>query len=448
MNSNPNYWQFLAGTAVFVYAMGLIEDSLKKIAGRPFKKFLQKQTTHHARAITAGAIVTAFLQSSSIVIAMVLSFVGAGIMNIRSALAVMVGANLGTTLDTWVVAILGFKLDLESLSFPILSIALICILFFSNHHQLKNIGSFLVGFAMIFIGLEWMKTSMGHLVNLIDYQAWNGVNVYLFIPLGILMTMLIQSSTTVMAIMLVALQQGLMSFDRCVAIGIGSELGTTLKFLLGSVTGSVDKKRLALGNVVYNIASVIMGTIMLYPLLAIIDEILKIHDPVIGLVAFMSILNFLGILLIYPYLTPFSNWLQKRYIHEPNAEISSWKDGNSLDYQVAYHNKELLRLISIIIAYNKALLGIHPYPVEAISIYKKIKNWISPQPSKEEYYKTIKSIQGQFWQNLLEFQMDIEVRDVGHLQNILGALRVNNAVESVDRVREADASASHEGPLP
>ncbi len=116
-----NWGQLLGGLAIFMFAMSLLEESLRELAGRPFKKFLQNQTSNKIKAIAGGAIVTGVLQSSSVVLLMVLSFVGAGIMSMRNALAVTLGANLGSTLSGWIVATVGFKVSLDAISYPALA---------------------------------------------------------------------------------------------------------------------------------------------------------------------------------------------------------------------------------------------------------------------------------------------------------------------------------------
>ena len=117
--SLTNFWQLLAGLSIFLFGMYQLEIALKQLAGRTFKLFLRKHTENKLSAIFSGTIVTAVLQSSSVVTFMVLSFVGAGVINMRNALAVVLGSNLGTTLDSWVVAMLGFKLDIEKFALQV-----------------------------------------------------------------------------------------------------------------------------------------------------------------------------------------------------------------------------------------------------------------------------------------------------------------------------------------
>ncbi|MFM9027255.1 MAG: Na/Pi symporter [Bacteroidota bacterium] len=118
-------WTFGAGLSIFIYSISELEGSLKGLTGRPFKKFLHRQTAHPLRAVAAGAFVTALLQSSSVVMLLTLSFVGAGVLSTRNALALTIGSNIGTTFDSWLIALIGFKFDIESFAFPILPLALL-----------------------------------------------------------------------------------------------------------------------------------------------------------------------------------------------------------------------------------------------------------------------------------------------------------------------------------
>src|SRR5688572_17760946 len=147
--SFSDWMQLLAGTGLFMFAMLTLEDAIRLLAGRPFKIFLQKTTSGKLKGILGGTIVTAILQSSSLVSVMVLSFVGANIISMRNALPVILGANLGTTLSNWLVALIGFKLDLEAFSYPIIGVSFIGLAFFQKKEKIFQLSRFLMGFALV-----------------------------------------------------------------------------------------------------------------------------------------------------------------------------------------------------------------------------------------------------------------------------------------------------------
>ncbi len=155
---------------MFLFAMYLIEESLKNLSGRNFKLLLQRTSKNKVGAVAGGAIVTGLLQSSSMVSLMVLAFVGAGVFTMKNAMAIILGANLGTTLDSWVVATLGFKVDIEIAAYPSIFIGGILLVLFGNRKTIKYISYFLLGFGLLFMGLAFMKTAMEAQVNEFDFS--------------------------------------------------------------------------------------------------------------------------------------------------------------------------------------------------------------------------------------------------------------------------------------
>src|SRR4026209_1063536 len=151
MLESIDIWKMLAGVAIFLLGIKLLEESLQELAGRRFKLFLKKQTENKLKAIGGGAIVTAVLQSSSLVSLMVLAFVGAGIIKMQNALAVILGANLGTTIDSWIVALVGFKLNIENIALPVSGIAGIGFAVFKKQSVWYNWSRFLLGFSFLFV---------------------------------------------------------------------------------------------------------------------------------------------------------------------------------------------------------------------------------------------------------------------------------------------------------
>jgi phosphate:Na+ symporter len=309
-----NVWTLLSGLGFFLYGITLIEKGIKELAGRTFKLFLQKYTENKISAIVVGTIVTAILQSSSVVTFMVLAFVGAGIINMRNALAVVLGANLGTTIDSWLVAIVGFKVDFEKFVLPIIVFSVAGIIVFNERHKVYYFAFFLLGLALLFFGLANMKSGMEIAVNNFDFSQYSSYNRLVFVLIGFLITAIIQSSSATIAITLSALNSGIITFGMAIPVVLGSELGTTLKSVFGFLGNSVEKKRVAFGNIIFNLVMTIMALFTMSLMIDFIIEIIKIKDPLIGLVCYQSLINFMGILLFYPFLNLFSNFLEKRFL--------------------------------------------------------------------------------------------------------------------------------------
>lgn len=397
-------WFFLAGTALFIFAMTIVEEALKSLAGRSFKKFLHKHTENKIKAILGGTAVTALLQSSSVVLLMTLSFVGAGIISMRNALAITLGSNLGTTLDSWVVAALGFKTNFTSISYILLAITIIGI-FFSKNKRIKNIFRFITGFALLFVGLDMMKDSASVVIDNFDLRQYGHLSPYLFIPIGILITFLIQSSSATVAITLTALYNGAIPFESAAAVVIGSELGTTIKLLIGSIGGNSDKKRVALGNFFYNLVLVILATSFLHLLVILIKQKIHIQDDLLALVFFQTFMNVSGVIIFYPLLGFVAKLLGKIYVNKkPEVNLKYIKPSIQPfpDDSLIMAKKEIFRLLRHTMEFN--LITIQAQKDDDVE-QKKIINYLKDmfQPYEPELaYNHLKMLQGRIIQYLAE----------------------------------------------
>lgn len=304
------FWQFLAGLGLFLFAMHHMEVSLKKLAGRSFKLFLKKYTGHTFGAITSSAVVTGVLQSSSVVIMTILAFVGAGIVSMRNALAVTIGSSFGTTLDSWLVATLGFKVEIDLIALPLIAIAAISMTFSKEESKLYAFFRFLIGFGFLFLGLGFMKDSMTELLKDFDFTAYEGYPRIAFVGVGFILTALIQSSSASMAIFLTALNTGTIPFEAAVAATIGSELATTLKVIIGSIGGIAAKWQLAFGNLIFNVVICTLAFIFMDQYMWLSEKVVG-SDPLLQLVAFQSSINLVGVIIFAPLLNPFARLLEK-----------------------------------------------------------------------------------------------------------------------------------------
>jgi phosphate:Na+ symporter len=317
-----NFWQLLAGLSFFLYGMFHLEDALKQLEGRSFKLFLKKHTKNKFTAISSGTIVTAILQSSSIVNLMVLSFVGAGILSMRNALGVVLGANIGGTFNSWLVAILGFKVDLGYATFPIIGIAGIGLVVLKNKKNYYNVARFIFGFGLLFMGLDFMKMSMDNAILNFDFKPFLKYHKIVFLLIGFVITALIQTSAATIVIVLSALNAQIIPIETAVAIVLGAELGTTVKVVLGSIGGIAAKKRVALGNSIFNLLSSFIGFVFLSLIVSILQKGMGIKDPLIILVAFQTFINLLGAVFFYFFLNQLGDFLDNSFVQsKPFASL-------------------------------------------------------------------------------------------------------------------------------
>lgn len=430
-----NFWQLLAGLGLFLFGMSLLEEALKELAGRTFKLFLKKHTDNQLKAILNGTVITAFLQSSSVVTLIVLGFVGAGVISMRNALAVVFGSNLGTTLDSWVVAALGFKFNLESLSLPTIAIAGTGLIALGQNKKLHQVCKFAMGFGLLFLGLGFMKESIELFVQDFDFASYQNLNRLGFILMGFVLTAIIQSSSATMVIVLSALNTGAIPFEIAVSVIIGSELGTSLKTVLASVSGIAAKKRVALGNVIFNVTITIFAFLFTYPLIQLVQLIIGTSNPLIGLVMFQTLINLFGVILFFPFLTPFSDFLEKRFLKMNHSATRFIKNVSPIvpeSVLEALENETLLFIHRII------NLNMEAFQIDDINlknaILEKIQGYNDRKPYNEKY-DDIKQAAGEIFSAYTKVSSErIEKQDFLRMNQLISS--VKNAMYSCKGIKD------------
>ncbi len=407
--------------------MNLIEESLKNLSGRRFKLFLQRTTKNSITSVAGSALITGILQSSSMVSLMVLAFVGAGVINLKNALALILGANLGTTLDSWLVATIGFKLDIEVAAYPAILIGGLLILFSGSRKYLKHISHFLLGFGLLLISLSLMKTAMESQVKQFDFSKYSEMSLGLFLFIGFILTSIVQSSSVTMALTLSALHAGAITFPVGAAIVLGSETGTTLKILLGSIGGNASKKRVAVGNFFFNLFLTVLAFILLKPTLLLITEGFNIKDPLIGLVTFSTLINLASILIFLPFLNPFSKILERLFTHSDLSDSAFIGNANISEPETALDlfKRETDYYIHNAMIFNLELLNIDTEFLREnpdFTALNEKRNFFSKSP--EEKYAFLKKLQGEMQSFYLILRSKVKEDQSTQLNQLISALRV------------------------
>lgn len=363
-----------AGVGLFLFAMYLVEESLKNLSGRSFKLFLQRITKNNLGAVAGGTIVTGILQSSSMVSLMVLAFVGAGVFTMKNAMAVILGANLGTTIASWLVATLGFKTDIEVIAYPAVCLGGFLLIVLGNQKRLKYLSFFLLGFGLMFIGLSFMKTAMEAQVQHFDFSQYASMPLIVFVFIGFLITLVVQSSSVTMALTLSALHAGAIGFPMAAAIVLGGETGTIIKIVISAIGGNASKKRVALGNLLFNIFITAIAFVLLKPILLLITDIMKIKDPLLGLVAFSTLINLLAIVVFLPVLDSFTKFLERFFKNTDGSVAVFIKHASIEEPETALDlfQRETKYFIHNSMLYNLELFGINTVSLKENSIFKDI----------------------------------------------------------------------------
>ena len=266
---------------MFLYGMNLMSAGLQKAAGDRLRSFLSAMTSNPFKRVMTGVGITALIQSSSATTVMVVSFVNAGLLTLVQAIGVVMGANIGTTITAWMVSLLGFKADISILAVPLMLLGFL----FSNSkkNQHKNIGELIVGFSLLFLGLSFMKESVPDLKQtpeVLEFvRQWSGHgfgSVMIFLGVGTVLTLILQSSSATMAITLIMLSMGWIPFPMACAMVLGENIGTTITANIAASVGNHSAKRAALSHTIFNVFGVIWALILFRPFLGLVGKIIEL----------------------------------------------------------------------------------------------------------------------------------------------------------------------------
>ncbi len=310
MSFSIDWGLLVSGLGLFMLGMFFLEKSLKSLLNQAVIQSLRSATASLWLAIPLGVVLTALLQSSSLLGLLVLAFVAAGVMPMRNALGVILGANLGTTMTGWLVTWLGFKLDLGSLALPLMGIGALLKVWLEGRLRWESLGHLLLGLGLLLFGLDAMKTGVEDLARNTDLGFLAGWSAIWFLGLGVLLAAVIQSSSAVVMLVLSALHAGLIGFPEAAAMVIGADLGTTSTMLLAGSSGAAVKRQVSVFHLIYNTLTAVFAFLVMLPLAPAVYERFAVTDNLLQLVIFHSSFNFFGIFLVLPIIRQLADWLE------------------------------------------------------------------------------------------------------------------------------------------
>lgn len=288
MTTILNVLSVLGGLCMFLYGMALMSEGLQKSAGDRLRSFMASMTSNAFKRVLTGTVVTALVQSSSATTIMVVSFVNAGLLTLGNAIGVIMGANIGTTLTAWITS-LGFSVNIALFAVPMMALGFL--LHSMKKPSLKNVGQFLMGFSIMYVGLTFMKDCSNAILG--DYQTgmmtfFGSINgfgfgsVLLFLLAGAVLTIVLQASSATMAITMLLAASGLIDFQLAVAMVLGENIGTTITANMAAAVANTSAKRAARAHTIFNVIGVVWVLVLFKPivsLICIIMESLGFYDP-------------------------------------------------------------------------------------------------------------------------------------------------------------------------
>lgn len=284
---NYSFFDFLTlvgALGMFLYGMKVMSEGLQKLAGDKLRSILSVMTTNRVTGVFTGILITALIQSSTATTVMVVSFVNAGLLSLAQSISVIMGANVGTTVTAWLISLFGFKIDISLFALPLIGICLPLI--FSNKSKRKSLGEFLLGFAFLFMGLAYLKESVPDLQSSPDilsflqgYTQMGYLSILLFLGLGTILTIILQSSSATVAITLVMCTKGWIPFDMAAAMILGENIGTTVTANIAALSGNISAKRAAIAHMMFNVFGVLWVLAIFQPFTNAISWIVTNYGP-------------------------------------------------------------------------------------------------------------------------------------------------------------------------
>lgn len=319
MSTNVLFAGLLGGIGLFLLGMRLMTDGLKLAAGESLKRILGAWTGTPLRGLLAGGLMTALVQSSSAVTIATIGFVNAGMLDLARAVTVVIGSNVGTTMTSWIVALLGVKIQVGVFAAPLVGVGAVLHLLARGSRR-GPLGDAIAGFGLFFLGIEMLRSAFEGLGGSIDLGAWAlpGVaGALVFVVIGFALTTLTQSSSAAMALTLTAAAGGVIPLEAAAAATIGTNLGTTSTAALAAIGATPNARRVAAAHVLFNVAAAVTALSILPILLAAVDilqEVIGLDDtPVTLLALFHTTFNVLGVALIWPWKRGLVSFLSARF---------------------------------------------------------------------------------------------------------------------------------------
>ncbi|MGB6223411.1 Na/Pi cotransporter family protein [Haloferula sp.] len=314
---SPDFKEIAAGVAIFLFGMLALEKGFRSLTGGMLESLLRKTTDKLWKSLSFGIVSTTLMQSSSLVSIIAISFLSAGLITLTAGVGIVFGANLGTTTGAWLVAGFGLKVNIAAYAMPMLAFGIILV--FQKSRATKGFGMILGGLGFLFLGIHHMKEGFDAFRETIDLTrfAVSGYpGVFLFALIGLLATVVMQSSHATLVLIITALAAKQITYENALALAIGANVGTTVTAILGAIGANVSGRRLAAAHLIFNLVTGLVAIGLIYKLTHVVDEIsvwlgIGKEDYTLKLAVFHSLFNALGILIMLPLIKPMVYFLEK-----------------------------------------------------------------------------------------------------------------------------------------
>lgn len=339
---SPVIKEVAAGIAILLFGMIILEKGFNTFVEGTLQSLLTKATNKLYKSIGLGFVTTALIQSSSLMSVVTISFLSAGLVSLKAGIGIVFGANLGTTTTAWLVSLFGLHVDISAFAMPMLAFGVLFI--FQKSKELKGTGHILTGLGLFFLGIYFMKEgfdSYQSSINLADYSIPGVLGLLVFTLVGIIITLILQSSSAAIALILTALAAGQISYTDSLSLVIGANIGTTITAILGSLSANYEGKRLAGAHFIFKLSTGIVALVLIIPLGYLVSFLaswigIAEDNYTLKLALFHTIFNLVGVLLMLPVLDPLVAFLERLFkdtrAEETRIEYPIYLNESVMDY--------------------------------------------------------------------------------------------------------------------
>lgn len=313
---SPDFKMIAAGVSIFLFGMLSLEDGFKAFTGGTLEKILKQSTNRLWKSLSFGIVSTSLMQSSSLVSVITISFLSAGLLGLYEGVGIIFGANIGTTTGAWLVAGFGLKVKISAYAMPMLVFGVLLV--FQKSNTLKGFGYILTGLGFLFLGIHYMKEGFEAFkdnFDLAQFAVAGYPGLFLFSAIGILATVVMQSSHATLVLTITALAAGQITYENGLALAIGANVGTTITAIIGSLSANEQGKRLAGAHLIFNMVTGLIAIVFIYQMMSVVEWIsaevgIDKEDYTLKLAVFHTLFNLLGVLVMLPFIRRLVNFLE------------------------------------------------------------------------------------------------------------------------------------------
>ena len=322
---SSDFKTIIAGISIFLFGMLSLQQGFRSFTGGILEKVLKAITSSLPKRLCFGVITTMIMQSSSLLSVLVISFISAGLLDLAAGIGIIFGANLGTTTGAWLVAGFGIKVNISAYAMPMLVFGVLLVL--QKSKNLKGLGYILTGIGFLFLGIHYMKEGFEAFrgtIQLTDYALTGFLGLLVFVVLGVITTIIIQSSDATMVLIITALASSQVTYENSLALAVGANIGTTVTAVLGALSANIKGKRLAGAHLIFTLFTAIVAIVLMDQFIWVVDRFcvlvgIAADDYTLKLAAFHTLFNVVGISVMLPLVQPLAKLLERLLVDTTGA---------------------------------------------------------------------------------------------------------------------------------